>query len=186
MNDTRGEYFRKQTQNRAYNQHVNHKVMRISLEQGGRRNLNIVSDINGFVGLGAEWFKGEMMVAFKQVYKYGQSYYMNGERYVKSALQITRESKVYNLRSAKFMGRIGATSTVANTVINGAQFAMNPTADQGVWSSGMIALGAVSVVCPPLLIYSVGLDQIGKDVIRETWENDMYMYRKYGQLPRYY
>jgi hypothetical protein len=61
---------------------------------------------------------------------------------------------------------------------------VNPAVDQGVWSSGMIVLGVVGVACPPLLIYSVGLDQIGKDVIQEAWENDMY--RKYGQLPRYY
>ena len=152
--------------------------------KGGGFDWEIVSDINGFVGIGSEWLKTESIAASKQVYKYGQSFYDNGQRFVKSSLQITRESKIFNLRAAKLFGRVGAKTVVANTVINGVGFVSNPTVDQGIWSSGMIGLGIFGIACPPILVYSVILDQVGKDGIRQVWEHDMKMYREYGRLPR--
>jgi hypothetical protein len=154
--------------------------------QSGVGRWGIVSDVNGYVGVAAELMRSEFKAASRHVFKYGQSYYKDGKRLVKSALQITRESQVFNLKGAKLFGRIGAKTVVANTVINGAEFAMNPTIDQGVWSAGMVGLGVVGVACPPLLGYSLLLDRIGKDVIQQSWENKLHMYREYRQLPRYF
>ncbi|WP_321299033.1 hypothetical protein [Marinifilum fragile] len=44
INDARGDYFSQQAQNRADNQHVNHKVMRIGLEQQ-QNQLRIIWEI---------------------------------------------------------------------------------------------------------------------------------------------
>ena len=152
--------------------------------QASGPDLGTLSTINSIVGLTADWLNSEFKSMSKQVFKYGQSYIKDGKHYVKTALQITRESKIANLKAAKFFGKLGTKTIIANTVINGVEFGFNPTPEQGVWSSGMIGLGIVGTICPPVIVYSIVLDQVGMDGIQQVWEHEMHMYREYGVLPR--